>query len=282
MAATEEACMNDTARFVLSHGATFFCPHTWDVKLLAQIVEDDARATLCKSFFSAVANGESPKHAFRPTLPQGGLPAEALGQLTTWQSPVIYWVHNFGHDNSAGPDNGWNMTTIRSDNTTVRIDQVLYSRQFDLQPAPASLTYLAHAPLDGKKIVLSHYISTSGASGFDHLLTVHMARSDGKQLVLRPDWPLYLTFPDTKDDVKSRLVPGRVHHAELQVYDEQTFLPKPMAVEVTVELDYYFGQSDGFAGFGTVCPASAGALRSPTLCLPPRAQKKVPACTHGR
>ena len=78
MAATEEACMNDTARFVLSHGATFFCPHTWDVKLLAQIVEDDARATLCKSFFSAVANGESPKHAFRPTLPQGGLPAEAL------------------------------------------------------------------------------------------------------------------------------------------------------------------------------------------------------------
>ena len=50
MAATEEACMNDTARFVLSHGATFFCPHTWDVRLLAQIVEDDARAMLCVSF----------------------------------------------------------------------------------------------------------------------------------------------------------------------------------------------------------------------------------------
>jgi hypothetical protein len=52
--ATEEACAASDARFFLSHGATFFCPHTWDVKLLAQIAEDDARATLCKSFFSAV------------------------------------------------------------------------------------------------------------------------------------------------------------------------------------------------------------------------------------
>jgi hypothetical protein len=87
LAKTEDACADDSTRFQLSHRATFFGPHTWDIKLLAQIVEDDARATLCKSFFSAVANGESPKHAFRPTLPQGGLPAEALGQLTTGSLP---------------------------------------------------------------------------------------------------------------------------------------------------------------------------------------------------
>ena len=32
LAATEAECANaDTGRFLLSHGATFFCPHTWDV-----------------------------------------------------------------------------------------------------------------------------------------------------------------------------------------------------------------------------------------------------------
>jgi hypothetical protein len=46
---------------------------------------------------------------------------------------VIYWVHSFGTNNSAGPGEGWNTTTIRDASTTVLIDQVLYSRQFDLQ-----------------------------------------------------------------------------------------------------------------------------------------------------
>jgi len=266
IADTEASCLKDSARFMLSHGATFFCPHTWDVKLLVHIVEDDARATFCKSFFDAVAAGVTATHAFRPTLEQGGLPAEALGQLKTWKSEWIYWVHEFGKDNDAGPGAGWNTTTIRSEPTTVVIEQVLYSRQFDLQPSPAHLTYLAHAPLDGKKIVLSHYISTSGASGFDHLLTVHMRRHDGIPLELRPSWPLYLTFPDKKDHWNSKLTTGESYDAELHVYDTKTLLPKTVAVEVTVDLDYYSGQSDGFAGFATMCPS--GHPRSPSVCMP--------------
>ena len=43
LANTEADCALSTAKFFLSHGATFFCPHTWDVKLLASVVEDDAR-----------------------------------------------------------------------------------------------------------------------------------------------------------------------------------------------------------------------------------------------
>ena len=96
LSTSESACALPTAQFLLSHGATFFCPHTWDVKLLARIVEDDARATLCSSYFGAVDSDASPIHAFRPTFPQGGLPAEALGQVLTWQSPVIYHVHRYG------------------------------------------------------------------------------------------------------------------------------------------------------------------------------------------
>ena len=127
LALNEADCAHPTAHFFLSHGATFFCPHTWDVKVLATINEDAARATLCSSYFSALATpGASPMHAFRPTLPKGGLPAEALGQLSEWTSPVLYWVHNFGKDNSAGPDHGWNLTTLRSDTTSVSIKQVLY------------------------------------------------------------------------------------------------------------------------------------------------------------
>ena len=267
LAADELTCSASDARFVLSHGATFFCPHTWDIKLLAAIVEDDARATLCESYFSALAAGAPPTHSFRPMLDQGELPASALGQLTTWKSEVMYWIHSFGEDNNSGPDDGWNVTTIRSETTTITIDQVLYSRQFDLQPAPPQLTYLAMAPSgpDGP-IVMSHYISTSGPSGFDHLLTVNMSRADQLPLALRSTWPLYLTVPSLPDSMDSRLRTGKAYAAELHVYDE-TFSPSVVAVEVQVVLDYYAGVSDGFAGFGTICPDDQGPPWSPTMCL---------------
>ena len=105
-----------------SHGATFFCPHTYDVKILATIVEDDARATLCESFYKHKQT--FPIHAFRPTLPAGGLPDEAQGRLSGWTSPVLYHVFNFGKDNNAGPGAGWNLTTIRNATSTIKIKQV--------------------------------------------------------------------------------------------------------------------------------------------------------------
>ena len=51
--------------------------------------------------------------------------------------------------------------------------QVMYGRKLELQPAPKELTYLIHAPADSDMVILTHYISTGGASGFDHVLTVN-------------------------------------------------------------------------------------------------------------
>lgn len=267
LAANEFECAKDTSRFLLSHGATFFCPHTWDIKLLASIVEDEPRSILCNSYFNALNTSQSPMHAFRPTLQQGGLPAEAMGQLTSWDSPVIYWVYNFGGGPDGGPDFGWNLTTIYSETTTVQIDQVLYGRQFDLQPSPAALTYLVHAPLDGALIVLSHYISTGGDSGFDQILIVNMTRTDFQPLLLRPTWPLYLTIPTLRDVYMDRVtVANGTIDGLLSVYNSTTNLPMNVNVKVTVKLDYYYGREDGFADFTTICPPN-GTPESPTMCL---------------
>jgi hypothetical protein len=122
LAKTVDACRAADAEFFMSHGATFFCPHTWDVKILATIEEQAARDTLCESWFK---NKDTfPIHAFRPTLPAGGLPDEAQGRLASFTSPVLYHIYNFGENNDAGPDAGWNLTTIRKDDSTVNIKQV--------------------------------------------------------------------------------------------------------------------------------------------------------------
>ena len=266
LAATEDECALETSRFLLSHGATFFCPHTWDIKLLASIDEDAARETLCSSYFNALANDLSPMHAFRPDLDQGGLPASALGQLTAWDSPVIYWIHDFGDDPDGGPDSTWNLTTIYDQTTHVTLEQVLYSRQLELQPAPPNLTYLVHAPVDGATIVLSHYISTGGAAGFDHILIANMTRADGLTLDLRPTWALYWTLPGVADANTTRLAPGTAYDGLLNVYDASTNLPTTLDVMVNVELDYYYGANDGFADFYNICPDVGGPV-SPTMCL---------------
>jgi len=198
-------------------------------------------------------------------LDQGGLPASALGQLKEWETPAIYHINSFGDSNDAGPDNGWNMSTVYDSTVTVSIDRVVYSRQFELQPAPQHLTYLVHAPLatlagDTSTVVLSHYISTSGDSGFDHIATVKMLRVDGEPLKLRASWPLYLTFSKYPDAYVHRLkdtegpdenLPRHTYHGDLHTYDPASGLPTTVPVEVQVALDYYHGTSDGFAGFGT-------------------------------
>ena len=67
------------------------------------------------------------------------------------------------------------------------------------------------------------------------------------------------------DDYAERLSLG-VSYAELHVFDAHG-LPTTQDVRVAVELDYYSGTSDGFAGFGTMCPMESPAPQSPTTCF---------------
>ena len=205
LAATQADCKSVNAKFLMSHGATFFCPHTYDIKLLATVEEDAARATLCDTHFASLASGTSAKVVLRPTLPAGGLPALARGEMHSWASPVMYHVHSFGKDNDAGPGEGWNATTVRNETTTVQVLRVLYARLLDVQPKPAALTYLAHSAGPGgagvgAPAVLSHYISTSGTSGFDQIAKARISSKDtgsstGSSTapaapLLRDTWPL--------------------------------------------------------------------------------------------
>jgi len=271
LTSTVEECKQSSANFLLSHGATFFCPHTFDVKLLATIKEDEPRSILCDIHFQSLANQLSSKVLLRPTLPAGGLPALARGEMSSWQSPVMYHIHNFGKNNDAGPDAGWNVTTIFNSTTTVEIERVLYGRLLDVQPKPPTLTYLAHNA--SNTVVLSHYISTSGTSGFDHLLKVDMVAAglvveggDTAITHLRDTWPTYLTIPDRSDDSASALSMGETKiRGILHVYNEKG-MPEERDVLVDVKLNYYKGASDGFAGYGTMCPFPLPAPQSTTTC----------------
>eukprot|EP00658_Telonema_sp_P-2_P044444 TRINITY_DN3233_c0_g1_i1.p1 TRINITY_DN3233_c0_g1~~TRINITY_DN3233_c0_g1_i1.p1 ORF type:complete len:179 (-),score=47.46 TRINITY_DN3233_c0_g1_i1:458-994(-) len=172
-------------------------------------------------------------------------------------------IYNFGKDNSAGPGAGWNLTTIRNATSTVHIQQVLYGRQLDIQPRPTALTYLAHAPEGTELTILTHYISTSGDSGFDQLLTIDI--DPGMRAMLRSAWPVVLTIPSRPDAYQTRLTFDESTVGLLHVYDNTTGLPREVEVRLKVGLDYYAGKSDGFAGFGTMCPDEGP--RSPALCL---------------
>jgi hypothetical protein len=69
------------APFFLSHGATFFCPHPYDVKLIGRFgldaLSQTAQSILCMAYFSTLKDPEaSIKFALRPTLPINGLPSK--------------------------------------------------------------------------------------------------------------------------------------------------------------------------------------------------------------
>ena len=52
----------------------------------------------------------------------------------------------------------------------------------------------------------------------------------------------------------------------LHVYDAQG-LPATIDVRIKVELNYYVGASDGFAGYGTMCPFGRDQVpQSPSTC----------------
>jgi hypothetical protein len=176
----------------------------------------------------------------------------------------MYHINAFGKDNSAGPGEGWNSTTIRNTDTTVNVERVLYGRLLELQPAPSSLTYLAHYAGSGKA-VLSHYISTSGASGFDQILAATVT-VNGKPFNLRTTWATYITIPGANDNTLERLtLTGKPVTGLAYSYDAN-FLPITVTVTITVTLEYYIGTSDGFAGFGTMCPFASGP-QSPSTCM---------------
>ena len=293
-----DRCKLKYSLFFLSHGATFFCPHMYDVKLLAQIEEDDARELLCDTHFDALEKKVSSKVALRPTLPAGGLVALARGQIKKWKSPVMYWIHNFGKDNDSGPGNGWNLTTVRANEiTTVNILKVLYSAKLEIQPRPSALTYLAHHPVaplfmnnekkDLKDLmrrhdygkdtiipynaILSHFISTSGRSGFDHILKVLITNSTtSKPLdpsLLRSTWATFISIPLLEDAYAERLkIGGKSYAGVLHVYNPKNGLPIDVKITIKVILDYYHGTSDGFAGFGTMCPYKKPYPQSPSTC----------------
>ena len=81
----------------------------------------------------------------------------------------MYHIHAFGKTIDDGSSHGWNLTTIRTESTTVKVDRILYSRKLDVEPKPAELTYLAHAAGADGKAILTHYLATSGSSGFAHI-----------------------------------------------------------------------------------------------------------------
>ena len=270
LASDKASCAKQDAHFFMSHGATFFCPHTFDVKLLTTIKEDNARKVLCDTHFESIASGSSSKVSLRPTLPAGGLPALARGELKSWTSNVMYHILEFGKNNDAGPGHGWNMTTIRTQPTTVKVLRVLYGRKLEVQPKPTELTYLAHNAGDNGKAILSHYISTSGTSGFAHILKVLIQQTSNTRLTgvaLRQSWATFLTIDARKDSLKERLQKGeRNVKGTLHTYDPTTGMPRTVAVVVQVILDYDAGTSDGFAGFGTMCPNKTPYPQSPTVC----------------
>ena len=268
LASDRTSCAKQGAHFFMSHGATFFCPHTFDVKLLATIQEGDARKTLCDKHFDGVDTKKSSKVALRPTLPAGGLPALARGQLKSWTSNVMYHILEFGKDNNAGPGNGWNLTTIRTKPTNVHVLHVLYGRELEVMPKPAELTYLAHYAGTGGKAILSHYISTSGTSGFAHILKVLIQLPDAPStgVALRQSWATFLTVDGREDNFHDKLGEGDTSvKGTLHMYDSLG-MPATVSVRVTVTLDYYAGASDGFAGFGSMCPNKLPYPQSPTVC----------------
>ena len=72
---------------------------------------------------------------------------------------------------------------------------------------------------------------------------------------------------ERKDSFKDKLKKGEKNvNGTLHMYDPATGMPRTVPVVVQVELDYYAGVSDGFAGFGTMCPNKAPYPQSPTVC----------------
>ena len=280
LANDKETCKSPESEFFFSHGATFFCPHAIDVKFLATIGEDKAREALCDHHFNGIEEKKSSKIVLRQTLPAGALPALAQGRKLSWMMGPMYHINAFGKDINAGSSSGWNLTTINEEDSTVNILRILYSRKLDVEPKPQSLTYLAHAGLNDGEGILSHYISTSGSSGFAHILKIKIEKAttiinsfndDGGEAVsLRKTWATFLTIDNRLDGTTTRLNKNDINiDASLYMYNSKTGIPETLKVKISVVYDYYFGAHDGFVGYTQMCPLDIlgnDYPLSPTAC----------------
>jgi len=269
---TQSDCEKPGAKFFLSHGATFFCPHTYDVKLIAEFGDNSQQQILCQEYFAALAAGQSAKFSFRPDLPQNGLPATGAGLMTEWTSPVLYHVWNFGTNSSAGPGNGWNTTTIIDDDILVTNMQAIYFREFDIStPRPNFLSYLLYMFTDDgsndpsavSTVILTHYITS--APDFDHILFISMEAIPAN-LPRINGWPLRLDVPGRADNYENRLRQDEVTTARIHSNDPATGLPTTFDVKIRVTQDLYSGIDDGFADFGFNCPFPPPHPQSRGLC----------------
>eukprot|EP01095_Lingulamoeba_sp_RSL-Kostka_P007851 TRINITY_DN2558_c0_g1_i1.p1 TRINITY_DN2558_c0_g1~~TRINITY_DN2558_c0_g1_i1.p1 ORF type:complete len:258 (+),score=70.19 TRINITY_DN2558_c0_g1_i1:252-1025(+) len=254
------------AKFLLGHGATFFCPHTYDVKLIANFEDNKQQTTLCQHFFNSLQSGESIKYALRPTLAINGLPATGQGYSREWTSPVLYHVWNFGNDSDAGPGNGWNTTTIINDNITVNNFNVSYFREFEISPGFTQLSYLLHAHEDGVtsnvRYVLTHYVSN--APNFEQILYVNITSNTDK--IRKNGYAMFIDIPGYKDTFDQRLTAGSIVKANLYSVDENyNEVQYTLSLEVTHE--YYAGVDDGFADFKYYCYFAPPHPQSRSLCI---------------
>eukprot|EP01104_Vermistella_antarctica_P021045 TRINITY_DN9286_c0_g1_i1.p1 TRINITY_DN9286_c0_g1~~TRINITY_DN9286_c0_g1_i1.p1 ORF type:complete len:338 (+),score=40.63 TRINITY_DN9286_c0_g1_i1:107-1120(+) len=272
LTSTLEQCQQPDAQFLLSHGATFFCPHVYDVKLRATFSDVNVQSLACSTFFNATASGHvSPTVVLRPTLPRNGLPASGLGITNTWNSPIMYHVKQFGTNAAAGPGDGWITDTLYNQtNITVNFEPI-YFRSFDLAtPSVSALTYLVYNSTNGNSftggnytdnfaLYLTHYITT--APNFDHITQVTgitMITDDNDTAALDPlirnEWPLLLSFPGIDDTFDNRLPPYTQNmKAVLSTNDPMNNSTMSVTVMVETGASIYAGVSDGFAAFGENC-----------------------------
>ena len=90
--------------------------------------------------------------------------------------------------------------------------------------------------------------------------------------MLRSTWATFISISTLEDAYANRLnvKGGSSKNGEykgvLHIYDRATGLPLNVNVNVNVVLDYYSGTSDGFAGFGTMCPYPKPYAQGPRVC----------------
>ena len=281
LAASVEQCGVEGTPFFLSHGATFFCPHTYDVKLIGFFNNDAnslaAQITLCKAYFASKKDpNASIKYVLLPTLPINGLPSKNAtspfflhffflfsdsgnGQLTSWVSPVLDKVHNFGDSNQSGPGNGWNTTTIFSKNITMNLKPI-YFREFGLgQPKPKDLTYLLYN-VSGQ-LLLTHYIVS--APSFDDIIFV-----DGQTGIVPGNvgaHPYIIRVPNVLDSVTNKLTPYSMVDVMVEGQDKNLEHVEGSA-QLKIGRRLYSGVDDGFADFGVNCPFPPPYPQHPSLC----------------
>jgi hypothetical protein len=241
-----------TNAFLLSHGATFSCPHGYNVKLTATIADDGARSAVCSALYSRSGRGWV---VVGPSLPENGLPDIGNGVIDRFVSDILL-VSAFGNA-SSGPGDGWQSQTIA---TNVKFfTKPLFMHQFSRDsPSLSMLTYNAFRV--GEQVWLTHYITV--APNFEHILRVDSVEL-GSYLKTGA-WPLTVSF-DNGDVVTSRLQQNETRIGLVQLYSSRGHVYQATA-SVDVSIDYYSGVDDGFVVLDEQCSLPPPYPQSPQMC----------------